>query len=225
MLRLLASAGPDDVAVCLLSGGGSALMPAPVNGRAAQGRRGGRRRPVAVHERRVLDLEDAGLGRAHPHRVGQAGADRDHGRRAAERVALEDLGQPGQRPPPGEAGVPELVGDRRVHVGDQGKAQQARERRRQVRGLFHRVHQVVAAGDHAPPGLGHERHVERELGQRGAGLTRPTGSGRLRRWRTPGTGEGAPRGNVRRSTSWPSDDSARTMCRTASGVPRTSKNG
>ena len=32
MLRLLASAGPDDVAVCLLSGGGSALLPAPVRG-------------------------------------------------------------------------------------------------------------------------------------------------------------------------------------------------
>jgi hydroxypyruvate reductase/glycerate 2-kinase len=30
MLRLLESAGPDDVAVCLLSGGGSALLPAPV---------------------------------------------------------------------------------------------------------------------------------------------------------------------------------------------------
>lgn len=29
MLRLLASAGPDDVAICLLSGGGSALLPAP----------------------------------------------------------------------------------------------------------------------------------------------------------------------------------------------------
>jgi hydroxypyruvate reductase/glycerate 2-kinase len=32
MLRLLGSAGPDDVAVCLLSGGGSALSPAPVEG-------------------------------------------------------------------------------------------------------------------------------------------------------------------------------------------------
>jgi glycerate 2-kinase len=32
MLRLLASAGPEDVAVCLLSGGGSALLPAPVEG-------------------------------------------------------------------------------------------------------------------------------------------------------------------------------------------------
>jgi hydroxypyruvate reductase/glycerate 2-kinase len=32
MLRLLGSAGPDDVAVCLLSGGGSALLPAPVAG-------------------------------------------------------------------------------------------------------------------------------------------------------------------------------------------------
>src|SRR5262249_53134765 len=32
MLRLLAGAGPDDVAVCLLSGGGSALLPAPVEG-------------------------------------------------------------------------------------------------------------------------------------------------------------------------------------------------
>jgi hydroxypyruvate reductase/glycerate 2-kinase len=32
MLRLLASAGPDDVAVCLLSGGGSALLPAPPEG-------------------------------------------------------------------------------------------------------------------------------------------------------------------------------------------------
>ena len=32
MLRLLQSAGPDDVAVCLLSGGGSALLPAPAEG-------------------------------------------------------------------------------------------------------------------------------------------------------------------------------------------------
>ncbi len=32
MLNLLATAGPKDVAVCLLSGGGSALLPAPVNG-------------------------------------------------------------------------------------------------------------------------------------------------------------------------------------------------
>ncbi len=32
MLALLASAGPDDVALCLLSGGGSALLPAPVPG-------------------------------------------------------------------------------------------------------------------------------------------------------------------------------------------------
>jgi glycerate 2-kinase len=32
MLRLLPSAGPNDVAVCLLSGGGSALLPAPTHG-------------------------------------------------------------------------------------------------------------------------------------------------------------------------------------------------
>lgn len=32
MLRLLQTAGPDDVAVCLLSGGGSALLPAPAAG-------------------------------------------------------------------------------------------------------------------------------------------------------------------------------------------------
>lgn len=32
MLRLLQSAGPEDVAICLLSGGGSALLPAPVEG-------------------------------------------------------------------------------------------------------------------------------------------------------------------------------------------------
>ncbi|MFL5341142.1 MAG: glycerate kinase [Gemmataceae bacterium] len=32
MLELLAGAGPDDVAVCLLSGGGSALLPAPAEG-------------------------------------------------------------------------------------------------------------------------------------------------------------------------------------------------
>src|SRR2546423_1269498 len=32
MLRLLGSAGHDDVAVCLLSGGGSALLPAPAEG-------------------------------------------------------------------------------------------------------------------------------------------------------------------------------------------------
>ena len=32
MLRLLGSAGPDDVAICLLSGGGSALLPAPIVG-------------------------------------------------------------------------------------------------------------------------------------------------------------------------------------------------
>ncbi len=32
MLKLLAGAGPDDVALCLISGGGSALLPAPVEG-------------------------------------------------------------------------------------------------------------------------------------------------------------------------------------------------
>jgi hydroxypyruvate reductase/glycerate 2-kinase len=32
MLRLLASAGPEDFAICLLSGGGSALLPAPAEG-------------------------------------------------------------------------------------------------------------------------------------------------------------------------------------------------
>jgi glycerate 2-kinase len=32
MLRLIASAGPDDAVVCLLSGGGSALLPAPAEG-------------------------------------------------------------------------------------------------------------------------------------------------------------------------------------------------
>jgi glycerate 2-kinase len=32
MLRLLTSAGPDDMAICLLSGGGSALLPAPAYG-------------------------------------------------------------------------------------------------------------------------------------------------------------------------------------------------
>lgn len=32
ILELIASAGPDDVALCLISGGGSALLPAPANG-------------------------------------------------------------------------------------------------------------------------------------------------------------------------------------------------
>jgi hydroxypyruvate reductase/glycerate 2-kinase len=32
MLELVSRAGPEDVAICLLSGGGSALMPAPVQG-------------------------------------------------------------------------------------------------------------------------------------------------------------------------------------------------
>src|SRR5262245_30498624 len=32
ILRLIRSAGPDDVALCLLSGGGSALLPAPAPG-------------------------------------------------------------------------------------------------------------------------------------------------------------------------------------------------
>ncbi len=32
MLRLLASAGPDDTAICLISGGGSALLPCPADG-------------------------------------------------------------------------------------------------------------------------------------------------------------------------------------------------
>ena len=32
MLRLARTAGPEDVALCLLSGGGSALLPAPVTG-------------------------------------------------------------------------------------------------------------------------------------------------------------------------------------------------
>src|SRR5439155_18983228 len=32
MLKLARSAGPDDVGICLLSGGGSALLPAPAEG-------------------------------------------------------------------------------------------------------------------------------------------------------------------------------------------------
>ena len=32
MLALLQNAGPDDAALCLISGGGSALLPAPVEG-------------------------------------------------------------------------------------------------------------------------------------------------------------------------------------------------
>ncbi|MEO2090377.1 MAG: glycerate-2-kinase family protein, partial [Gemmataceae bacterium] len=32
MLRLLSSAGPDDTAICLISGGGSALLPCPADG-------------------------------------------------------------------------------------------------------------------------------------------------------------------------------------------------
>jgi hypothetical protein len=64
--------------------------------------------------------------------------------------------------------------------------------RRQVGRLLDRVHDVVPPEQHARPGLEHERHVERELRERRPGRTRPTGSDRLRSWRTPGTDTGWP---------------------------------
>ena len=85
----------------------------------------GRRRRPRVHERRVLDLEDGHLRRAGPHPVRQAGADGHRGGGVPQRVALERLGQPEERPAGREAGVAELVGDRRVHVHDERDARRA----------------------------------------------------------------------------------------------------
>src|SRR5216684_1521474 len=63
------------------------------------------------------------------------------------------------------------------------------------------------------------------LARDGPALTRPTGRPRLRRWVRPGTSTGSPWGKVSRSTRWPRRTRARTIASTASGVPRTSKNG
>ena len=130
----------------------------------------GRRRRPRVHERRVLDLEDGHLRRAGPHAVRQARADGHRGGGVPQRVALERLGHPEERPAGREAGVAELVGDRRVHVHDERDPEQTGEGRDQVRRLLDRVDDVVAAEAQAPGGLGEEGHVEGHLGERRAGL-------------------------------------------------------
>src|ERR1044071_7292116 len=63
------------------------------------------------------------------------------------------------------------------------------------------------------------------LASDGPAFTWPTGRLRLRRWTRPGTSTGSPWGYVSSSAWWPRPTRARTRARTASGVPRTSKNG
>jgi hypothetical protein len=130
-----------------------------------------------VHERRVLDLEHPRARRARLHAVGEALADGDDGGAVVQRVAFQGFRRPQQRTAAGEAGLSELVGDRRVDVHHQGKMEQPRQRRRQVGGLLDRVHDVVAPPRHQPGRLRDERHVERELGQRRAGAHAPDGQG------------------------------------------------
>ncbi len=134
--------------------------------------RGGRGR---VDERRVLDLEDGRAGRARPDAFGEARAHGDHGCGLAQGVPLERGRRPGQGPAAREGRLAELVGDGRVDVHDQGQAKDTGERRGQVRGLLHGMHDVEAAGQHPPRGLGHEGHVEKELGQRRPGADVPDG--------------------------------------------------
>ncbi len=131
------------------------------------------RRASRVHQRRILDLEDGHLRRTGPHPVGQAGADghRDDG--VPQRVALEGLGHPEERPAGREARVAELVGDRRVHVHDERDTEEARERRDEVRRLLDRVDDIVAAEAQSPGGLEDEGHVEGHLGERRPGLHAP----------------------------------------------------
>ena len=186
-----------------------------------------RRRRRGVHERRVLDLEDGHLRRAGPHAVGQAGADGHRGGGVPQRVALEGLGQPEQRargsrsrssgagrgstsPRPSRAG-PEAAA-RRARSG--APPPRPRGRRRSGR----------SAGATRPrPGTARRAPAWRATGRPSRG---PTGSRRLRRWpHALGIGAGSPCGKVSRSTWWPSAGSARVMASTASGVPRTSKNG
>ena len=161
----------------------------------------GRRRRPRVDERRVLDLEDGHLRRAGPHPVGQAGADGDRGGGVPQRVALERLGQPEDGPAGREAGVAELVGDRRVHVHDEGDPEEAGERRDQVRRLLDRVDDVVAAEAQAPRGLGEER-ARRGPSWRATGRpsrARPGAAGSAGAGR-PRRAPAAPCGNVSRST-------------------------
>ena len=93
----------------------------------------------------------------------------------AQGVPLERGRRPGQGAAAREAGLAELVRDGRVDVHHQGQTEKAGHGRGQVRGLLHAVHDVEAAGQHPPRGLGHEGHVEKELGQRRAGADVPDG--------------------------------------------------
>jgi hypothetical protein len=84
-----------------------------------------------------------------------------------EGLTLEGLGGPQERAACRKARIAELIGDRGVHVHDQGYSQEPRERRRQVGGLLHRVYHVVTVRHHPIGGLGHERDVEEQLRERG----------------------------------------------------------
>jgi hypothetical protein len=132
------------------------VEPSAARKRATSSAAGGRR----IDEGRVFDLEDGGAGRARADAFGEARAHGDHGGGVAQGVTLQRGRRPLQGAAPREAGLAQLVGDGRVDVHHQGQAEDAGQRRGQMGGLFDRVHDVEAAGQHPPRRLGHERAVE-----------------------------------------------------------------
>jgi hypothetical protein len=93
----------------------------------------------------------------------------------AQGVALQGGGRPQQRSAPSEAGLAELIGNRRVDVDDERQAEDPGNRRREVGRLLDGVHHVEPAGQHAPGSLRHERHIQEQLRQRRAGPDAPDG--------------------------------------------------
>jgi hydroxypyruvate reductase/glycerate 2-kinase len=91
MLRLLAGAGPDDIAVCLLSGGGSALLPAPVNGVSLEDKR----RLTQLLHRSGATIDEMNCVRKHLSRVkGGRLAEAFHGRQLISLVISDVVGDP-----------------------------------------------------------------------------------------------------------------------------------
>ena len=178
----------------------------PSRGRPAPGRGRGRARSAdsvggvgesgGVDEGRVLDLGDPrapGARRRTP--SVRLAAHRHDGGRVGEGVTLEDLGGPEERAAGRKARVAELIGDRGVHVHDQGHSEEPRERRRQVGRLLHGVDHVVAVASPSGQAASTMNGTSRSsFASEGPAFTRPTGRRRLRRWTSPGTSTGVPWG-------------------------------
>ena len=91
MLALLANAGPDDVAICLLSGGGSALLPAPVNGISLEEKQTVTR---LLHESGAT-INEMNAVRKHLSRIKGGGLTRGfHGRKLITLIISDVVGDP-----------------------------------------------------------------------------------------------------------------------------------